>query len=264
MSDVSPRISGRIGLPVRLDVSFFRNGVLTSPYAIRRVEIYKASVRPDNLLETIELPDPDDSTYPSPVEQDVLGTGSPAPGKFFLDYDVPTSFEQDIYFDKWVFLPECDVGTGSECDLDDEDILQSICNKFFLFPDSWFASDNLEIARIGFEFLDFKLVKPEKRTIEVGLQPLPLYDFSPNLILPLIPHLTADITIETDNCELLVDGAPMTIGLRQGSYRTNPYTLQYEIDTGEFLAGTYRYKVKLTLPNGQTRVSPVAHFTIVR
>ena len=88
------------------------------------------------------------------------------------------------------------------------------------------------------------------------MMPLPLYDFDFNLVAPIIPQLRATIKIETQNNEILVNDAEMDIGIRQGSYRTNPFTLRYLVNTSDFLKGTYTYRVTVTLPNGETRVSP--------
>ena len=79
---------------------------------------------------------------------------------------------------------------------------------------------------------------------------------------PMIPFLKPTITIDTMNCELIVDDAACRIGIRQGSYRSNPYVIQYDLDTSKFLKGTYRYQLKLTLPNGTTRVSRKFIFTV--
>jgi len=92
--------------------------------------------------------------------------------------------------------------------------------------------------------------------------PLPLYDFDQNLIMPAIPRSTATITIETINCETLVEAEPMTIRLKQGSYRTNPFVLSYQFDTSGFLVGTYKARVTLTLPEGSMHTSPDMFFTV--
>jgi hypothetical protein len=204
--------------------------------------------------------------------------GDPIPGAYSFIWDVPPTCEAgglglltpDIYFDVWDFLPEdcrneCGEGSNpttggcSATDLDpcfdDEENFISQCNQFWLYPDSWYVDDQLTNIRLGFEALDCKMRQPEVRTIEVGMMPLPLYDFDFNLVAPIIPQLQATITIETSNNETLVSDAPMTIGIRQGSYRTNPFTLRYTVDTSTFLKGTYRYQVKVVLPNGETRVS---------
>ncbi len=86
--------------------------------------------------------------------------------------------------------------------------------------------------------------------------PLPLYDFD-NKIATIIPFLKAYISLYTDNCEILIDKHPMQIGLRQGTYRTNPFTLRYKFDTMIVLKGSYKYKVEVVLPNGESRVSPM-------
>ena len=147
--------------------------------------------------------------------------------------------------------------------LDDEDLFISQCCQFWLFPDGFFLDCGLEVIRLGFEALDLKLHQPECRTIEVGMMPLPLYDFNFNLLAPIIPLLKAKFFLFTEDNELLIDGEPMTIGLRQGSFRSNPFTLQFKFNslliasTGcPLLKGTYNYQVVVELPNGETRASP--------
>jgi hypothetical protein len=172
----------------------------------------------------------------------------------------------DVYVDKWWFIgDELIASTGSELDLDDETLWDSQCNEFFLVPsNSWYLDDGLIVPRLGFEALDKDFVRSEIRSLEVGLMPLPLYDYDYNRIAPIMAYLTATITIETLNCETIVDAAPMTMGLRQGTHRSNPFTLRYLLDTtqSEFRRGSYRYKVNVQLPNGETRVSPPLQFTI--
>ena len=67
--------------------------------------------------------------------------------------------------------------------------------------------------------------------------------------------ITGTVTIKTMNNEILVDNGAMEMGLRQGSYRTNPFVLRYSIDTMAFLIGTYKYRITATLPDGTSRTS---------
>jgi hypothetical protein len=60
----------------------------------------------------------------------------------------------------------------------------------------------------------------------------------------------------------MVDNELMDIGLRQGSYRSNPFVAKYLLDTGRFLSGTYDYFITTQLPDGQTLVSPKYTLTI--
>lgn len=264
-----PRISARRGQVADLNVDFYQNGELSDPYAIRYVEIYKTSVAPHNLLATIPVVGPDDALYPSPVIQETTSddTAELAAGKYHLPYAIPDDFPvPDVYFDVWYYYAEnpCDPTAGTdptastECDIDDvqnESKLLSCCHRFWVYPDEWFCNDGLQTVRFGFEPLDQKFHKPEFRPLEIGLMPLPLYDYNFNLVNPLIPFLEPTISIETQNCELLTDKAPCRIGIRQGSYRSNPWVIQYDLDTSGFLKGTYRYWICLTLPDGTTRIS---------
>ncbi len=278
-----PRISARTGDVVDLNVNFLRNGVLEDPYAIRQIKIYRAQVLPHNLVATIPVVDPSDADYPSPVTQETIEaetgacgtepdeTATVVAGKYHLYWTVPLDLASpDIYYDVWEYFPTnpCgELGTGdvTGCDLDSGDydaFLVKCCHRFWVFPDAWFCDDGLQTVRFGFEPLDVRFNWPEVRPLEIGLMPLPLYDYNYNLVNPLIPFLQSTISIETQYGQLLVDDAAMTIGIRSGSFRSNPYVLKYTLDTGSLLKGTYKYRVKLTLPDGTTRVSGSYHLTI--
>lgn len=283
LSTANPRISGRRGKVIDLNVDFLRNGVATDPYAIRYIEIYKTQVLPHNLVATIPVSDPCSDIYPSPVCREYeSATAGPCcteptsdtvakPGRYHLLYDVPADFTvPDVYFDVWYYFADNPCGSlGTDltecCDIDDPryaDQLLKCCHRFWLYSDDWFCDDKLQTVRFGFEPLDIKFYSPEVRPLEVGIMPLPLYDYNFNLVNPMMPFLKPSITIDTQSCELIVEDAPCRIGIRQGSYRSNPYVIQYDLDTSTFLKGTYRYSIKLTLPNGQTRVSRKFIFTI--
>lgn len=210
------------------------------------------------------------------------------PGQYILPFLVPTTFRApQAYIDVWRFIADdCETGSlgtepnevgedefdedndedeDSPCERFNPDVpanWQSISNKFFVFPDGVFGDDGLVVPRLGFEALDKIFKKPEVRTLEVGMMPLPLYDFDFNRIAPLIPRLRATITIETDAMEILVKDAPCRIGIRQGTYRANPFTIQYTLDTNQFLVGTYQYRITVFLPNGETRVTDPFRVTI--
>jgi hypothetical protein len=263
-------------------VDFLRNGVLADPYAIRYVEIYKSQVVPHNLVATVPILDPDDPLYPSPLCQDEVatdvgdcGTEPTEPveyltGKYHLPYLVPEDFVvPDVYFDVWYYFPtdpclDITPGTGG-CDLDAaelESLMIKCCHRFWIYPDEWFCDDALQTIRFGFEPLDQKFHSPESRPLEIGLMPLPLYDYNFNLVNPIIPFLRPTITIETRHCELLVDQDPADIAVRHGSFRSNPWVVKYMLDTTRFLKGTYTYFITLNLPDGSTRVSRKFIFTI--
>jgi len=265
MNMALPRISGRVNQAIDLDASFLRNGVLTDPYAIRQIDIYKTQVVPANLIASFPVVDPDDPLYPSPAVKT-------ADGKYLLTWDVPASVSPpDIFFDVWSYFADnpCEVGSGGTydflgsgtegaCDLEADELqsqLLSCCHRFWIYPDGWFCGDMLQTFNFAFEPLGLKFKSPEKRFLEVGLQPLPLYDFNFNQIAPMVPFITATIRIETRNCELLVDDLPMEMALRQGSFRTNPFVLRYLVDTSNFLIGTYRYRILMNLPDGTTKAS---------
>lgn len=265
---MNPRISGRRGQVSGLDVDFYHNGVLADPFAIRRVDIYKNQVLSYNLVTSIPLLRPSDALYPLPVVKSGVG-------EYTLPYTVPADAEAPaVYFDVWYYFAsnpcgqEGTAGSAGEvtgCDIDDsvyDPLLLANCHRFYVYPDNWFTDDRLQSIQFGFEPLQIHFHQGDRRWLEIGLMPLPLYDFDYNLVMPLIPFLTGTIHIETRNCETLVDSAPMEIAIRQGSYRTNPFVLRYLMTANDFLIGTYRYRVTITLPNGIVQASPWYNFTV--
>lgn len=283
-----PRISARAGSVVNLDVTFNRGGVPTDPYALYKVSIYKTQILPHNLVAEFVLPGPCETGYPSPIEQlttDVpegdCGTdpvmGELLPGQYRLPWDIPADAETpSVYFDVWTYFPTnpclsqdlqnttlCGDGDCPDLSLDDfADYALQSCNRFWVYPDGWHVTDGLQSIRLGFEPLDQKFNQPEIRPLEVAIMPLPLYDYNFNLNMPIMPLLTASIHIETMYNEVLVDDSPMTMGIRQGSYRTNPYVLRYLIDSKAFLKGSYKYRITVDMPDGTTRSSKDYIFTV--
>lgn len=268
----NPRISARRGQVADLNVDFYKNGILTDPYAIRSVEIYKTQVLPHNLVTTVSISDPDDAMYPVPLCRDYVVGDVPSTssdpeaaliqGRFHLPYFIPNDFTvPDVYFDLWYYFADspCDLGTEpTNCDLSDplyEPMLLKCCHRFWVYPEDWFCNDRLQTIRFGFEPLDQRFYSPEMRTLEVGVMPLPLYDYNYNLVAPLIPFISTTISITTQRCETLIENEPCRIGIRQGSYRSNPWVIQYDLDTTRFLRGTYQYQLTMSLPDGSTRVS---------
>lgn len=259
-----PRVSGRLGSQIDLNVTFYRSGIPTDPYAIRLVQIYKSAVQEENLIAEFPILPPTDSSYPYPLTRETNTQGTILSGVFHLVWDVPESgiVVPDIFFDVWSYIPNdpgISTDSAGELDislLDNEDLYVQCCNEFWLYNDSFFCDSGLSNIRLGFEALDIKFNQPEIRTLEVGVMPLPLYDYDYNKIAPIIPQLSAYFTLQSDNCELLIDKDPMKIGLRQGTYRSNPFVLQYEFDTRRVLKGSYKYQVLVCLPNGESRASP--------
>lgn len=271
-----PRLSGKTGQPVGLNVTFRRNGIAEDPWALRRIDIYKQSVRDDNLCAQILFGAPNLTGYPSPA----ISNG---PGDYVVEFQVPANFEEGIYFDVWRFIgsePDCadlqidpevvpanpyQISTDCTIDLDDENLWISQCNKFWVFKDCWYLDDGLLTPRFAFEPLDKRFRKGEVRNLEVGIMPLPLYDWDRARFGAMVPQICPYVTIETENCEILegLEKAPCKIGLRQGSYRTNPYVVQCPLDTSAFLKGSYRYRITLELPNGESRISEPFRFQII-
>lgn len=266
-----PRISGRQGQPIDLDAAIYQAGVPADPYAIYKVELYKTSPVAYNLVATVPVISPADPDYPAPVQQEVLldvdgNIDGVVPGKYHLITTIPHEWAApDVYFDVWYFYPNDPCPGQTYCDLDDPVVQQQLltcCHRFWVYPDDWFCTDALQTLRFGFEPLDQKFRQPEIRPLEIGIMPLPLYDYNYNLATPLIPFLRPTITVTTTNCELLVENDPMTIGLRQGSYRSNPWVCRYLLDTSRYLRGTYKYRITLHLPDGTSRTSDDFIFVI--
>ena len=257
MTEVYNRLSARAGQPVNLNAMVTRNGIPSDPYALRRIDIYFQSVAEENLQAQILFGLPGSTGYPLPAV--ITSTG-----EFNVEFIVPTSFQQGIYFDVWRFVgdePE-DVSTF---DFDDEDEWISQCNKLWVFPDGWYLDDGLITPRFAMEPLDNRFSKGTIANLEVSIMPLPLYDYDRSRIGPMIPQISSFITIETDAGEVLsgLEKAPCTIGLRQGTYRSNPYVVQCMLDTSGFLKGTYVYRITLELPNGEVRISEPFRFKIL-
>jgi hypothetical protein len=254
-----PRISARTGQPVGLNVTFSRNGVPSDPFALRRVDIYQHSVKEDNLVAQIMFGTPDLTGYPSPAIPDPT-----RPGTFTTVFDIPDTFKEGIHFDVWRFIGSTpDMLTGY--DFDDENLWLSQCNKFWVFQDGWYLDDGLVTPRFAFEPLDKRFRKGEVRNLEVSLMPLPLYDWDQTRIGPMIPQICPFIEVSTEEGEILegLEKFPCRMGLRQGTYRTNPYVVQCPLETIGFLKGSYRYRIILELPNGETRISEPLRFEII-
>lgn len=288
LQSARPRISGRTNQLIDLNVDFYNNGILADPFYIQRVEIYQCSVTPANLVAVVPFANCGDPLYPAPACQEsvqeepgLCGTApppnpTPIPGKYHLLFLVPPEFKApDVYIDVWYFYPydPCNppsyVGTqgtsGTGCDCNDpifQDLLVQCCHRFWVYPDSWYCNDNLQCVNFAFEPLSTRFNFPETRCLEIGLMPLPLYSYNRNLVNPIIPYLNPTITIGTQFCDVLVQDGPMEMGLRQGQYRSNPWTVKYNLNTSQFMRGSYWYQIKLTLPDGSTRVSQKFWFEI--
>ncbi len=277
---MNDRLNASVGSSVALNATFLNNGVPTDPYTIRAVRIYKQSVREENKVMEILVPEPGSTDYetifnqlfqrvPSPTSEQtgVCGTDLPPQylaGTYVLNLELPCgTFQDGVYYDVWCFVGDLSCyPDASAIDWNDESLWTCQCNKFYVKGSEWYIDDNLTNIRLGFEPLDTKFMQPEKRMLEVGMMPLPLYDYDYKKLAPIIPALKGRITIETQNCETIVSDAEMKIGLRSGSYRSNPYVLKYLVDTTKFLKGTYKYKVSVDLPNGESRVSDYFYLTV--
>lgn len=282
-----PRIGARNSRLVDLNVDFYNHGKLDDPFWIKKVEIYKCSVAPHNLQAVIVMPEPTDVNYPLPICQEKTtitysdcGTGDyeivPVVGKYHLPFLVPHDYKSpEVYIDVWYYYPtnpcnidlypeQCppEVGitelTGDGCDYTDPDLehlLKTCCHRFWVYPDAWMCDDGLQTVEFTYEPKSVRFNYPEKRNLEVGLIPMPMYNYNRALVESLVPYINAFITIGTQHHEYIVRDCKMELGFRQGQYSSNPWSLKYSIDTNKFLKGSYWYQVKLELPDGSSRVS---------
>lgn len=233
-------------------MNFYHNRVLESPYAIRRIDIYRASLRPSDLVAQIIFPEPDGTGYPDPAVE--LATGI-----FEVQFAAPDNLvPDDAYYDVWHYIGN-DPGTA---DLDNINLWDSQVGQFWLFDDTWIADDDLLTKRIGFEPLDKKFRRGEIRNLEVALHPLPKYEYDFNKIAPIIPQLMPTITVWTIHDELLLSNVPCKIGIRQGHHRNSPFVVQCPLDTRTMIRGTYRYTIEVNI-NGNIIISDKFHFAVL-
>ena len=248
---IYPRVAGRLGNTVSLNMKTLRNGRLQAPFALRRIDIYRGSIRPANQIDTINFSDPTDTGYPAPAIEGATGC-------FEVLYDAPEDLvPNEIYFDVWHFVGS-DPGTAN---IDDERLWISQTGMFWLYHDTWIIDDELITKRIGFEPLDKKLRRGEIRTIEVAIHPLPKYDYDFNKIAPIIPQLRPTISIRTSHNELIVNNVPCDIGVRQGHHRNSPFVVQCQIDTRTLVRGTHNYIIQVNIDDN-TIASPKFYFTV--
>jgi hypothetical protein len=234
-------------------MNMLRNAVPQSPFAIRRVDIYRSSPRPGNLVAEVLFPSNTDPSYPSPAVEN-------GPGDFTVAFSIPEDFvTNDVYFDVWHFVGS-DPGTVG---IDDESRWISQMGMFWVFEDIWLTDDELRTKRLGFEPLDRKFRRGEIRNLEVAIHPLPKYDYDYNQITPIIPQLAPTISIYTPkpDCELIIQDAPCKVGIRQGHHRNSPFVIQCLLDTRSLIRGTYQYAVKVNV-GPEIIISPRFNFTV--
>jgi hypothetical protein len=266
----NPRISGRLGQLSQLNIDFYHNGQLADPFAIRRIDIYRAVIQPQNLFASIPLLSPTDPLYPAPVVRTDVG-------QYYYPYPVPANaVAPEVYEDIWYYHPTDPAASGTASTppyplpysgtydiLNDYDnCLIANCHRFWVYPNNWYTDDRLMSIQFGFEPLRQRFHSGDYCDLDIGVMPLPLYDFDYNLVMPLIPWMTASIHVETRNAEILIQNEQMSVGLRQGTFRTNPFVLRWRLDARRFLIGTYRYRVTVYLPNGVIQASPWYIFSI--
>lgn len=253
--EIYPRIAGRVGHLVSLNMRFLRNGQPVDPFAIRQIDLYRSSIRPGNMVGQILFPEPSDPAYPAPASQ-VTGEI----GNFEVPFLVPAHFvPNDIYFDVWHFVGD-DPGSNG---VDDSQLWISQRGRFWLFDDIWVIDDGLLSKRVGFEPLDKKLRRGEIRNLEVALHLLPKYANQYNQLAPVLPTLNPTVSVWTSNDELIngLVNAPCRIGIRQGHHLGSPFVVQCPIDTRILLRGTYKYAVKIQIGD-QVLISEKFFFTV--
>jgi len=290
LDTLAPRISGRTGQLIDLNVNFFNNGQLSDPFSIDRVEIYRCSVAKQNLVATIPFACKDEEIYPAPAYREkvygeigLCGTQPPVngevrPGIYHLPFKIPKNIPApEVYIDVWYFHPinPCDCPENFDsprdaldcnpCDPKWDHLLTRCCHRFWVYPDEWMCNDGLQEVNFGFEPLNVRFNRPETKCLEVGLMPLPLYSYNKNLVDPMIPFLKPSISIGTSSggaCDMLVKDDEMDFGFRQGPHRTNPWVIKYRLETEKFMRGSYWYQTKLNMPDGTSRVSRRFYFEI--
>lgn len=286
------RLNGSVCSDINLNVQFSQCGINKDPYALKSIKIYYCSVGQANLVTEIVLPCATDEDRDlsnefiygglirrcgNTVEPGLCGTDYQpifTPGCFIFALNLcPDLFKAGVYYDVWEFVGDpCDPcfdeteitnpNPTYHCEIDDLKPVYSKCSKFYVSDQCWNMDDGLRKINLGFEPLESRFQQPEIRTLEIGLMPLPLYDYDVKKMAAIIPSLDAVITFMTAYQEIIIDREKVCIGLRQGSYRSNPYVLQYLLDTNKFLKGTYKYRIDVRLPNGETRSSPYFNVAI--
>jgi len=263
---IFPRISGLVGHDISLEMQFYLRGVQAEPYCIRRIDIYRSSIADENKVAEIIIADCGSSSYPSPLTQLISSTGGTAiDGAYTYIWSIPSgSTAPEIYYDVWRYIGNDPAHTTSPTDDDiiDESLWEYNCGKFWVYPSDWYADDLLETVKYDFEPLDERFRKNEIRSLEVSVIPLPLYDYNYNKTTKIIPHLYPKITILTIHNELIVENQPMEIGLISGSYYDSPFVFRYLLNLQNYYIGTYKYRISITLPNGETIISKDMYFSV--
>lgn len=248
---IYPRVAGRIGNFVNLNMNTLRNGQPETPYALRRIDIYRGSPRPGQLVSTVVFPDPDSTTYPDPASETSIG-------RFSVPFLVPEDFIPcEVYFDVWHFLGRDPETAG----IDDESLWISQSGMFWVFDDTWIGDEDLQTKRLGFEPLDKRLRRGEIRTIEVAMHPLPMYEYDFNKFAPMVPQFNPTMTLWTARDELLVQDAQCKIGVRQGANRNSPFVVQCTVDTQTLVRGMYKYVIKINIDD-DVIISPKFNFMV--
>jgi hypothetical protein len=244
-----PRIAGRLGQDVELNMAFYHNGTLQSPYGIRRIDIYEGTIKPEYRVDRIIFPAPSDAGYPLPAVE----TG---PGLFEVQYTIPSTFvPAQVYYDVWYYIPT------AVTDPDDETLWRNHYGQFWAYDDVWAHDDGSSTRRIGFEPLDKKFRRGEISNLEVAIHPLPLYDYEFNKLAPIIPQLSPTVSIWTSKDELIMANIPCKMGIRHGRSRNSPFVVQCALDTRTLLIGTYRYIVTVNV-DGSILSSDKLYFSI--
>lgn len=245
-----PRVAGRLGNNITLNMAFYHNGTLQSPYAITQIEIFDGQIGPQYKVDTILFPDPSVTGYP-------LSAVETAPGLFEIQYSVPTTFiPAQAYYDVWYYLPNPTTSTA------DPTLWSRHSGQFWVYDDAWITDSGVTTKRLGFEPLDKKFKRGEITNLEIAVHPLPLYDYEFNKIAPILPQLTPTISVWTVQDELIVSNAPCKMGIRQGRSRNSPFVIQCALDTRTLLVGTYRYIVTVNI-DGSIISSDKLFFSII-
>jgi hypothetical protein len=251
-----PRVAGRIGNTIDLNVTFYHNGVPQAPAAIRRIDIFKGSIRSNNIVDQIILPPPTSPSYPGPLRQI-------RPGAFVLPYVIPSTFvPNEVYYDVWNYVgspPMPDVPGTDELvvDLDNKAFWVAEYGQFMVFEDDWIEDDGLFTKKLAFNPLDTRIRKGEIKTIEINIIPVPARSFEYNRLAGILPNLRPTISFRTTNNEYLagMTNIPCTIGIMQGHHK-HPFVIQCPVDSTNILIGTYQYNISVLVGDQQIISEP--------
>lgn len=248
------RHNARLSSPVELEATFYSGGVAYDPVSIVSVSIWKFgdSVANGGILVDVvdgshviqdstghfriiwdpylQKTSPGDPGSPL-TSPGVQGPGSPAQGVSPLD---PTDITANArYYDVWNYIPSHGYPEQNSVGL-----------TFYIYPDSYFVSDNFEKYRFEAKLDRKQLVRGENLDLRIQIIPIPLYRaLREPIISYILPISTMRIRIVNTNNDLVIDWTAIQFTGKEGIVPTS-------LLSGSAL-GAYYIQSELTLPNGQ-------------